>query len=503
MEGQQKARSQELIAIDAAKPKEVTKPNEQDSEQKALASEIDAKMALLQSLGGRINNCVDAITKLKSNLQHIVSLQERLMALKSSAEQTIAEVAPQLQAIGIDPAAIVGLTVNLDPVEAKGKTIKAELAILETGSEFDLSKETEASCLKALPDLRRVHVYVGETIEALKERLGTPQRQYQNYLERLANWQKRRDEIEGSAIEPKPDSLRGIEAKLRYLDEELAALLSKAHDARIAIVGEIFDAKRKVLRFYGDLKQSVEARLAAVRAEGFWIEIDASFVVDSDFRRKFLELINRRRKGVFREALDADAELNERIGETDWNDMSEVQAFARGLLDKMRSHNGGPMNISDQVRDVKEFYDFLFSLDYIDTRYELRLSGKNLNELSPGEKGLLLLVFYLQLDRKNTPLVIDQPEDNLDNDSIFQVLATCIREAKKTRQVVLVTHNPNLAVGADAEQVIYVKLDKTQNYQFSWETGAIENPTINRRIVDILEGSQPAFVKRRLKYGIA
>ncbi|UGY27729.1 AAA family ATPase [Bradyrhizobium septentrionale] len=133
----------------------------------------------------------------------------------------------------------------------------------------------------------------------------------------------------------------------------------------------------------------------------------------------------------------------------------------------------------------------------------MRLSGKNLNELSPGEKGLLLLVFYLQLDRKNTPLVIDQPEDNLDNDSIFQVLAKCIREAKKARQVVLVTHNPNLAVGADAEQVIYVKLDKAQNYHFSWETGAIENAAINQRIVDILEGSQPAFVKRRLKYGIA
>ena len=64
---------------------------------------------------------------------------------------------------------------------------------------------------------------------------------------------------------------------------------------------------------------------------------------------------------------------------------------------------------------------------------------------------MLLLIFYLQLDRKSTPLVIDQPEDNLDNDSIFKVLAPCIREAKKRRQVIMVTHNPNLAVGADAE----------------------------------------------------
>ncbi len=63
-------------------------------------------------------------------------------------------------------------------------------------------------------------------------------------------------------------------------------------------------------------------------------------------------------------------------------------------------------------------------------------------------------------------------------------------------------HNSNLAVGADAEQVICVRLEKSKNYKFSYETGSIENPNINNRLVDILEGSQPAFVKRRLKYGI-
>ena len=104
---------------------------------------------------------------------------------------------------------------------------------------------------------------------------------------------------------------------------------------------------------------------------------------------------------------------------------------------------------------------------------------------------------------ENIPLIIDQPEDNLDNESIFRVLSQCIRKAKRSRQVVLVTHNPNLAVGADAEQIICVKLEKAKKYKFSYETGAIENPSINQKIVDVLEGSQPAFVKRRLKYQIS
>jgi ABC-type cobalamin/Fe3+-siderophores transport system ATPase subunit len=96
---------------------------------------------------------------------------------------------------------------------------------------------------------------------------------------------------------------------------------------------------------------------------------------------------------------------------------------------------------------------------------------------------------------------IDQPEDNLDNHSIFKVLTKCIHDAKRYRRVVLVTHNPNLAVGADAEQIIYVKLEKSKNYKLSYETGSIENPKINQRIVDVFEGSWPASVKRRIKYG--
>ncbi|WSH29997.1 hypothetical protein U8P75_26555 (plasmid) [Rhizobium beringeri] len=161
-----------------------------------------------------------------------------------------------------------------------------------------------------------------------------------------------------------------------------------------------------------------------------------------------------------------------------------------------------PDDINRQARDIKKFYDFLYSLEYFEARYELRLGGKDLNQLSPGEKGLLLLVFYLHLDTDNSPLIIDQPEDNLDNDSIFLVLAKCIREAKKTRQVVLVTHNPNLAVGADAEQIVYVQLDKVNGYKFSYDCGSIENPNTNGHIIKILEGSRPAFVQRRLKYQI-
>jgi ABC-type lipoprotein export system ATPase subunit len=143
----------------------------------------------------------------------------------------------------------------------------------------------------------------------------------------------------------------------------------------------------------------------------------------------------------------------------------------------------------------------VFGFDYLETKYDLKIDGKDLKELSSGERGGLLLIFYLMLDRRDIPLVIDQPEDNLDNKSVYEILVTFLKEAKKRRQIIIVTHNPNLAVVADAEQIIHVFIDKRNNINdFSFRSGAIENPEINRAVVDILEGTLPAFDNRRLKY---
>lgn len=96
--------------------------------------------------------------------------------------------------------------------------------------------------------------------------------------------------------------------------------------------------------------------------------------------------------------------------------------------------------------------------------------------------------------------MIDQPEDNLDNQSVSEILVPYIREAKKRRQIVMVTHNPNLAVVADADQIIQMNIDKENEYLVSHISGAIENPEINKAVVDILEGKMKAFNNRRLKY---
>lgn len=127
---------------------------------------------------------------------------------------------------------------------------------------------------------------------------------------------------------------------------------------------------------------------------------------------------------------------------------------------------------------------------------------------------------------EKNPILIDQPEDDLDNRSIFDQLIPFIKKKKATRQIIVVTHNANIVIGADAEEVIVANQDgvdspNNNSVRFSYRSGSIENdyPQLNdqgdveegvlarqgiqQHICDILEGGEVAFEKRKNKYNLA
>lgn len=130
----------------------------------------------------------------------------------------------------------------------------------------------------------------------------------------------------------------------------------------------------------------------------------------------------------------------------------------------------------------------------------MRIKGRELTQLTPGERGSILLVFYLLADKDDRPLIIDQPEENLDNQSLYELVVPCIEAAKARRQIIMVTHNPNLAVVCDAEQVIWCHIDKENKNTVTYETGSLERPSINTHVVNVLEGTWPAFNTRAARY---
>ena len=142
--------------------------------------------------------------------------------------------------------------------------------------------------------------------------------------------------------------------------------------------------------------------------------------------------------------------------------------------------------------------DYVFTMwpSFLIVKAVAKLNGKPTEILSIGQRGTLLLKVYLATSTAKQVFIIDQPEDNLDNNFIMNELVPLIRRAKQSRQIIMSTHNANLVVNADSEQIIIARLEQGKNYI----SGSIESPKINLGIRDILEGGEEAFKRREKKY---
>lgn len=159
-----------------------------------------------------------------------------------------------------------------------------------------------------------------------------------------------------------------------------------------------------------------------------------------------------------------------------------------------------------------DLFDWMYSTDHINTSYRILYGGTELEYLSPGTRGIALLVLYLLMDEDDRrPLIIDQPEGNLDNASIYMQLVPYIRKAKEKRQIILVTHNPNLVVATDAEQIIvaYAERPTTQSYpRITYLSGSLEHSQSDdllgtrQAVCILLEGGKEAFKAREGRYSI-
>jgi ABC-type lipoprotein export system ATPase subunit len=143
---------------------------------------------------------------------------------------------------------------------------------------------------------------------------------------------------------------------------------------------------------------------------------------------------------------------------------------------------------------------WLHDATHVTLTYGIEFDGAPLSQLSPGTRGIVLLLLYLALDvDDDRPLIIDQPEENLDPQSVFAELVPLFKEVKRRRQVIIVTHNANLVVNGDADQVIVASCGPHRLGhlpELRYESGGLENEMIRRRVCEILEGGKEAFQER-------
>lgn len=171
--------------------------------------------------------------------------------------------------------------------------------------------------------------------------------------------------------------------------------------------------------------------------------------------------------------------------------------------------------------DVQSFISMILSGNWFSLLYSVDYEGDNLSDMSPGKRSFVVLKLLLDFSDKKCPILIDQPEDNLDNRAIYNELVKYVREKKKERQIILVTHNPNIVVGADSEEVIVANQNgknapNDRGIKFQYVHGSLENTSaritddnepilyrcgIREHVCDILEGGENAFRDRENKYG--
>lgn len=120
------------------------------------------------------------------------------------------------------------------------------------------------------------------------------------------------------------------------------------------------------------------------------------------------------------------------------------------------------------------------------------------NQLSDGQKHTILLTIAM-LAESNLPLVIDQPEDDLDNAFIFDSVVSTLRLIKERRQVIVVTHNANIAVLGDSELIL--PMTRSGDKGVVLDRGSIDRSETKRAVQEILEGGEMAFRRRKEIYG--
>jgi len=121
---------------------------------------------------------------------------------------------------------------------------------------------------------------------------------------------------------------------------------------------------------------------------------------------------------------------------------------------------------------------------------------KPLLTASAGQKTTAILTFILSFG--NTPLILDQPEDDLDNRLVYDLIVDRLKKAKENRQIIIVTHNANIPVNGDAEYII--SMDSESKYLKILTDGSVDKKEIKKEICDVMEGSEAAFDMRSRRY---
>lgn len=477
-----KKMQESLQRHEKSKPELVKKPNPKDDD-----TAYQEKLSELNKVISSSNDVIEEKKKRQTEITTIVIEARTLLAKVKDVSADIDEINN-----------LLGVFANKYQLERQQMVVKVSNLPENPLEEFIRRLEKEKVEIQdSIENLQDVVKKSQEEKDSLIASTNGEEKRYQQYLQNLEEWERQKIDIIGT--KEQEDTLAYYECEQKYLSEFLLEEYTKEIEKRDQLTRNIYELKRNLTDIYQEIYNPVEGEISNLLGD---IEDNISFqaevrLMDMEFDENVLRYINQKYAGIFKGATQSREQMSKFVRSTEFENEDSVMNLIHNILNVVEEDIDSS---NKKVSDKQSLYDYMFGLGYIGVSFKLKMGNRDLAELSPGERGIVLLIFYLALSKNKTPLIIDQPEDNLDNQSVYSKLVPCICRAKQKRQVIIVTHNPNIAVACDAEQIIYCTMDKN-NFEITYDSGAIENPVIKEKVVDVLEGTLPAFNLRRYKYG--
>lgn len=428
----------------------------------------------------------------KQQLQKIVDIRGRVSAFKDQIARFSAEIDVQLTAAGIPAADMPAFhpafpSDTEPPLTARTTALQSAIA------------NKEGSIQNPAPNsLRWLQAQISTLIQ-------------QDSADKAR--QKRVQELQAR--------IGAIGAELDKISAEIAEILgpqaqrkSAAHGERLQAYVAYFENLKAEQVILEQLYQPVKKHLASEPATGakdleFSIRWEANIGAWLD---RGTVLFDQRRTLPYG-TMKGLGEAAARVLVPAWTsgDPSKIKPALEEFLTPFQDKSLPPRDYLRSGVSLQDLLLWLYELDHIRLTYGLKYNNTDLENLSPGTKGIVLLILYLGMDVADSrPLIVDQPDENLDNESIYTLLTAYFKLAKTRRQILLITHNPNLVVNADSEQVIVAHCERGAGGlpKISYRSGSLEDERrtkdgIRQQVCRILEGGSDAFLKRERRYALA
>lgn len=452
------------------------------------------------------------IIEIQSKLGKLNDLETRVKLFKSKISEFSSEIGILLNDLDITDNTPFQIILNETAIKSSLDTKKAlfsdQLKTLKSGTKKNVAKLLEV--VEAELKFNNLQ----DLLKAIEDK----QKETRAFETIKLKYQQQKKTI--SLVD---SSIKALESEIAKTKTEAVTEKGRLEAERLQVYGSYFDLLKEEKAKLEELYKPLQNTLASGSETDKKLVFEAQVSYDIESHDKAgLNVIDRSRRGNFRELDSLKSALMDLWDEFSRNrfDTPILISKLSAILTKFTSYDNEEITIYDQLRESvseEDFYNWLFDPTYYKIVSSLKFDDTDLYVLSPGQKGIILLILYLKIDEDDyRPLIIDQPEENLDNLSVYRDLIEYFRERKQYRQIIMVTHNPNLVVNTDSEQVIIANYDGKRKPRLEYRSGSLEDQAkkpdiaidkfedgIIERVCDILEGGESAFSKRKRKYQIS